>query len=315
MQRTPIGAAERDIVRRHDDMASEGTYSAAWQQFLLAKRSMLAEYDRALEHAKSQPVVTHHGNVAEAAVRDWLGTFLPKRFGVSSGFIRSQGMPEAHQSSHFDVIIYDQLNAPTLWIEENRDKADAGRARIIPAEYVGAILEVKAAFSRRTVDDSLEKLRQLAPLVAGVDGANERYPKYLPAHTVLGVLFFELRENDRKDLAALELFRGLQLGRPFYGGVVLRGEGLHPDNTAVIELTVGNEPMEAIFTDAGLLHGFSMAGTAEVAGQHWGAMLMWSDVNFSRFSFDVLALLNGTYQPGRVSSFHGLDFGNLMRRV
>jgi len=296
-------------------MASEGTYSAAWQQFLLAKRSMLAEYDRALEHARSQTVVTHHGNVAEAAIRDWLGTFLPKRFGVTSGYIRSQGMPEAHQSSHFDVIVYDQLNAPTLWIEENRDKADGGRARIIPAEYVGAILEVKAAFSRRTVDDSLEKLRQLAPLVAGVDAANERYPKYLPAHAVLGLIFFELRKDDRRDLAALERFRALQLGRPFYGGVVLRGDGLRPDDTAMIELTVGNESMKAILTDAGLLNGFAMTATTEVAGQHWGAMLMWSDFNFSRFSFDLLALLNGTYQPGRVSSFHGLDFGRAMRRV
>jgi hypothetical protein len=296
-------------------MASETSYSMAWQQFLLAKRSMLAEYDRALEHARSQPVVTHHGNVAEAAVRDWLGTFLPKRFGVTSGYIRSQGMPEAHQSSHFDVIIYDQLNAPTLWIEENRDKADVGRSRIIPAEHVGAILEVKAAFSHRTVDDSIGKLRQLAPLVVGVDDANERYPKYLPAHAVLGVLFFELRKDDRKDLGALELFRGLQLGRPFYGGVVLRGEGLRLDETAMIELTVANEPMTPIFTDAGLLHGCAMSGTAEVGGQHWGAMLMWSDVNFSRFAFDLLALLNGTYQRGRVSSFHGLDLGKLMRRV
>jgi hypothetical protein len=295
-------------------MAYLETYSTAWQQFLLAKRALLAEYDRALVHARSQPVITHHGIVGEEAIRDWLGTFLPKRFGVTSGYIRSQGMPEAYMSSHFDVIIYNQLNAPTLWIEENRGKAETGKARIIPAEHVGAIFEVKAAFSRRTVDESIGKLRQLAPLVAGVDAANERYPKYLPANTVLGVMFFELRKDERKDLAALELFRCLNLGRQFYGGVILRGDGLHPDDTARIELTVGNEPIEAIFNDAGLLHSLTLSGTVEVAGQHWGTILMWSDINISRFAFDLLALLNGTYQSGRASSFHGYDLGKVMHR-
>jgi hypothetical protein len=29
------------------------------------------------------------------------------------------------------------------------------------------------------------------------------------------------------------------------------------------------------------------------------------------FAFDLLALLNGTYEPGRASSFHGLDFSHL----
>src|SRR5215470_1786503 len=58
-------------------------YAAVWRQFLVAKRGMLAEYERALSHAKTQPVATHHGNVAEAAFRDWLAAFLPKRFGVT----------------------------------------------------------------------------------------------------------------------------------------------------------------------------------------------------------------------------------------
>jgi hypothetical protein len=66
---------------------------------------MLAEYDQALTHAREQAVPTHHGVVGEAAVRDWLGTFLPKHYGVAPGFIRSQGLPTPHQTAHFDVII------------------------------------------------------------------------------------------------------------------------------------------------------------------------------------------------------------------
>ena len=296
-------------------MAHESTTSAAWRQFLLAKRAMLAEYDRAFSHAKTQSVVTHHGNVAEAGVRDWLATFLPKRFGVTSGYIRSQGIPDVYQSSHFDVIVYDQLEAPTLWIEENRDKADAGRARIIPAEYVGAIIEVKAAFSRRTVADAADKLRQLGPLMASVDGGEERYPKYLPTSTVLAMVFFELRSDDRSDLAALNEFREISLNRSFYGAVILRGEGLPADETGLISQAVSDQPMEPLFVDAGLLHGISMAGTMDLDGRLMTAMLMWSDVNFSKFAFDLLALLKGTYQPGRASSLHGLDFGAMIKKA
>jgi len=109
---------------------------------------MLDEYDRAAIHASEQPVSTHHGVVGEAAVRDWLQNFLPKRYGVVSGYIKSQGFETAYQSTHFDVIIYDQLEAPILWIEVNRDKSESGRARIIPAEHVRAIIEVKASFQQ-----------------------------------------------------------------------------------------------------------------------------------------------------------------------
>ena len=41
-----------------------------------------------------------------------------ERYGVTAGYVRSQGVPDSFQSSHFDVIVYDQLEAPTLWTEE-----------------------------------------------------------------------------------------------------------------------------------------------------------------------------------------------------
>lgn len=51
---------------------------------------MLAEYDSALTHARAQVVSVHHGVVAEAAVRNWLSSFLPKRYGVAPGHLKSQ---------------------------------------------------------------------------------------------------------------------------------------------------------------------------------------------------------------------------------
>jgi len=51
--------------------------SIAWQQFLIARKAILDEYDQAVTHSMPLAVHTHHGVVAEAAIRDWLGTFLP----------------------------------------------------------------------------------------------------------------------------------------------------------------------------------------------------------------------------------------------
>ena len=255
----------------------------------------------------------HHGDVGEAAVRNWLIAFLPKRYGVTAGYVRSQGVPDSFQSSHFDVIVYDQLEAPTLWTEENRDKSQAGRARIIPAEHVGAIIEVKSAFHRRSVGDAAAKLRELTPLMTAEDAVGERYPRFLPATAVLAMLFFELRAADRNDVAALDQFREISFNRPFYGGVILRGEGLGQDDTGIVGPAISDEPMEPLITERGLLWGTSLAGTIQKDSQLLTAILMWSDTNFARFAFDLVALLKGTYIHGRVSSFHGLDFGAMMK--
>ncbi|MGC2330796.1 MAG: DUF6602 domain-containing protein [Candidatus Acidiferrales bacterium] len=284
-------------------------YSAAWSQFLVARRGMLAEYDRALAHSKELTVSTHHGVVGEAAVRDWLGTFLPKRYGVVSGYIKAQGLPRGHQSQHFDVIIYDQLDSPTLWIEENKDKSESGRARIIPAEFVRAVLEVKSSFCKRTVREACEKLNELEPLIAGTDAESEKYPKYLPASAILAMVFFELRCADEFDLDALTLIRDFLPRRLFYGAVILRGEGLHPDDTGLIQQYGSDEPLPASPGCAtnSLLYGLTMTATAPLGQRYIGAMLRWGDVEFSGFAFDLLALLNGTYRPGYGSSFHGLQ--------
>jgi hypothetical protein len=283
-------------------------YSAAWQQFLVAKRRMLDAYDRAQTHAKAQVVQTHHGVVGEAAVRDWLKTFLPKKYGVTPGQIRAQGLPVPHHSKNFDVIIYDQLEAPTLWVEDNKDKSESGQIRIVPAEFVRGIVEVKSAFNRTTVRQAIAKLEELKPLTKGFNAPGYPYPRFLPADAILTVLFFELRLEDRDDIEALNLVREAALfQRQFYGPVILRGEPNHPDETAVIQTYHSVEPHAEILGPNGLLHGFVMTATTELASHNIGATLTWGDVGFSQFAFDLLALLNGTYRVGFGSSFHGLE--------
>jgi hypothetical protein len=35
---------------------------------------------------------------------------------------------------------------------------------------------------------------------------------------------------------------------------------------------------------------------------------MWSEAYFSQFGFDLIAMMQGTYEAGRVSSFHGMGW-------
>ena len=288
------------------------TQSAAWDQFLIGKRSMLAEYDRARAHSRNLPVQTSHGNVAEAAFRAWLESFLPKKFGVTAGYIRGQRLHSKFDYAHFDVIIYDQLHAPILWIDENKDQSDHGRARIIPAEHVTAILEVKAALTAQSAEAAARKLQQLEPLMASVDDPAERYPTYLPAHAVLGAVFFELRRENANELRALETLRDLALvRRPFYGAVILRGDGLDADCTGMVRVLLGKEPLVTLTTQKSLLGNAVFSSSVECPEGHLSTMLMWTPMHFSDFAFDLLAIMNGTYRSGFVSSWHGLDFSKL----
>ena len=177
--------------------------SQGWKQILTARKDMLDAYDRAREQARSHEVETYHGKVAEAKYREWLAGFLPKRFGVTSGYIVSAGLDSAQKTPHFDVIIYDALESPALWIEDNPDSSAGGRSMAIPVEHVRAVLEVKSHFSATTVRASIDHLRDLAEVMKDVDHPNEQYKVYLSPSFCCGVIFFELRTDDANSKAAI----------------------------------------------------------------------------------------------------------------
>jgi hypothetical protein len=210
------------------------------------------------------------------------------------------------------VIIYDQIEAPVLWIEENEDKSEHGRSRIIPGEYVGAIFEVKAAFNRASISDATKKLADLAPLTKQIDDPSSRYLMYLPRNLVLGIVCFELRKSDASDESLLESIRDFTSDRHFYGTLILRGDGINSDGSALVQQLVCEQPLSSgIFTENGLLHQTALSTSKEFDNIHKSALLMWADIQFERFAFDLLALLRGTYKSGFSSSFHGLDLSNL----
>ena len=79
----------------------------------------------------------------------------------------TKGVPQ--KTPHFDVIIYDQLEAPILWVEDFPDVSSQGRSLAIPVEYVRGVLERKSTFSPTTVGTALDHLKDLLPLTGGPD--------------------------------------------------------------------------------------------------------------------------------------------------
>src|SRR5882724_10504682 len=123
--------------------------SQGWKQLLTARKEMLHTYDKAREFSKAHEVETYHGKVAEAEVRSWLLSFLPKKYGITSGYIVSPGRKITDKLPHFDVIIYDALESPVLWVEDSADASPQGQSRAIPVEFVRCVLEVKARFNSK----------------------------------------------------------------------------------------------------------------------------------------------------------------------
>jgi len=282
--------------------------SQGWRQLLTARKEMLDAYDQAKEKAKSHEVETYHGKVAEAEFRKWLSSFLPKRYGVTSGYIVSSGLKSSEKTPHYDVIIYDQLESPVLWVEEFPDVSSQGRSLAIPVEYVRCVLEVKSNFSSTTVSEAMDHLKDLLPLMGGPDDSHEKYKLHLPSTFCCGFVFFNLLQKDQFSEAALgKVVSGIEL-RGFFGGLILRGEGHNKPLTGRISLFKSETPIEStIGSSKQSLLNSGMTQSKQVTERlFFGSMLVWAEPNFSQFGFDVIAMMQGSYEVGRVSSFYGM---------
>lgn len=247
--------------------------------------------------------------MAEGEFRKWLSGFLPKRYAVTSGYIVSSGLRSKDKIPHFDVIIYDYLESPVLWIEDNPDSSEQGWSLAIPVEYVRAVLEVKSAFCTKPVKDAIEHLSDLRPLMQAIDQPSARYKLHLSPKFCCGVVFAELRRQDAsRDLALRAMVNGGISLRGFFGGIVLRGEGHTAPVTGRIDLTQ-SEKAQDLKLDGKPEHllEWGTTKTLELAEKvHIGATINWTEYFFAQFAFDLIAMIQGTYQPGRVSSFYGL---------
>jgi hypothetical protein len=311
---------------------------AGWQEFASNRLDILAKYDAAKARGVSRPVKTEHGVTGEAAFREWLGKFLPTKYRVTSGFI----IPDVIQSPdyklyHYDVIIFDALNAPVLWTDENPDQTEQGKRRAIPARYVYSVIEVKAAFSATSARDALNKLRELNAIAS-----------HFPRQYSSTVIFMELP-------AALvpqgDLLRHLLPKPPihaFWGGLIMRCD-INLDMSGEIAVFKGdgslgsaqNNPSLPLAKDIDQLNIFiNNDGNCVIAESAGGTMLVsdgvsnwmvsklyspsfcdqdlcisltWSANGFSQFALNLLCYLEGS-DPRENKYRFGQVFDHLERR-
>ncbi len=273
--------------------------------------------------SENRPTETDKGRYAEALFREWLEHFLPAKYGVTSGYIICQkdSILPRHalkgKLRHYDVIIYNKLDSPVLWTEISPDRSMSGRVRAIPAEYIHAVLEVKSTFNAKHVEDAFKKLNELAPLLK-LDDPNEPYKYYVPANFYMGMIFFNLPKKEQKKLELLNKLMPTTFLRGFHGGIILSADGLNPRKTGRFRyLPVGAMPLSLTQMEGTLLFedGEIWSDNVEMSpGEHTVCMLDWAESNFSLFAFDLISVMNGTYRPDIVSSWHGLTFLLLISR-
>lgn len=277
-----------------------------WKQFLTARQEMLSAFDSAREKSKAHEVQVQHGRTAEAEFRKWLSSFLPGKYAVTSGYTVSQGTNASKKLSHFDVIIYDRLESPVLWIEGTSDQSSQGRSLAVPAEHVQCVIEVKSRFNASSIKDAVEHLSELSPLLEAIDEPSERYKKYLPANFQCSILCYELVESDIYSEAT---FQHLLLGaymRGFTGATILRAEGKALPATGRVRLLSSKTAIEgSLGRSKQSMLASPLATSMPIGNLHVSALLTWAEPYFSEFAFDLLAMLNGTYRAGFLSSFHG----------
>lgn len=278
-----------------------------WKQFLIGRKKILDSYNNAKVFSQSHKVQTSHGNVAEAELREWLINFLPIKYGVTSGYIISQLVSDKMKTPHYDVIIYDALNSPILWIEDNNDNSSEGKSRAIPAEYVKAVFEIKSSFEKTTAQQAIQHIKELSYLYQNVDKPNDIYKQYLPSDFFCASIFMELREEhaSKDDILSDDIIKAYDI-RGYYGTIILSGENVDPTKTCLIKESADFKIEPSFLKGKGCLRSnIYRTNTIQIEDKTYPPLhLTWEDLNFSTFAFDVLAKLNGTYREGYRSSFY-----------
>jgi hypothetical protein len=296
----------------NDEKGEKAQVLSGWVEFITGKLVMLDAFERSKIQITNRPTQTGKGPVAEAEFRQWLRQFLPKKYSVTSGYIISQRDAFTSRNKlknkllEYDVIIYDELNSPLLWVESNSDSSEQGKKRAIPAEYVCGVLEVKSTFNKQNISDAFNKLNQLAPLLAGIDDENEHYKRYIRKDFCMGIVFFEYLKKEQEELHQLLLnaLVPINFQRGLLGGIILQAEGIDRTATGNFQYFVENESSQY----GGIApNGWSNSREVE-SGKHLSCLLHWTQSSFAQFAFDLIAVMNGTYQSNRASSLHGLSF-------
>ncbi|HEY1921695.1 MAG TPA: DUF6602 domain-containing protein [Tepidisphaeraceae bacterium] len=272
------------------------------EAFLAQRDYLLAKYDHAKKLAVDDPVKTEHGVVGEAIVRELLQQFLPKRYGVTKGYIITHSLEYEGPIEEWDIIIYDRLESPVLFVKESPESTVGGQRLAIPVEHVRGVVEVKATFRPDMANKMREKLLKLNHFV-GTE-VSDKYPVFLKQPFTCTGIFFETDLTDNVNFRAAldELTPLTHSGAPPFGFLILRSQTA-PNHCAYLKYLFSEVPMAL---------GMELELSSELTsldGKYWtlGCAAGWGVNFFPDFMFDLAADLSGNLRHGRASSFYGFN--------
>lgn len=276
--------------------------------FLAERDALLAEFDKAKKHASDDAVKTEHGNVGEAVIREWLARFLPRKFAVTKGYIITSDPAYEGPLEEWDIIIYDQLESPVLFVRDSPDFAHGGVRRAIPIEHVRGVVEVKATFRPDMARKVCAKLRKLAPFFGREDAPD--YPKFIKQPFASSVIFFESAIKNYADFRAAVNELTPLASHPEscpHSLLILRSQ-TNPEHCACLRWLASDASLEGLCCDPDLSNEFSWPdGKSGLLGVLGG----WCVNDFPMYLFDFLRELSGTRRIGFMSSTYGLDLENV----
>jgi hypothetical protein len=144
--------------------------------------------------AESAGIIQHagdRGGAREEALRQFLGGHLPKKYGVTKGEVVTKDGQHSHSA---DVIVYDAVNCPILYV---------GGTQVLPMEGVYGIIEVKSALSKAEFVDAATKIanfKRLAPRDLSVIQTREYVTVHRPSRPFGAILAFDLADNSMDSL-------------------------------------------------------------------------------------------------------------------
>lgn len=270
--------------------------------FFAERDKLLNAYGEAKKQVGDDAVKTEHGVTGEAAVRKWMQSFLPKRFGVCKGYIITTNLEFEGALEEWDVLVYDAMESPVLFTRGPGDADNAESKRAIPVEHVRAVIEVKATLSPTMAKKCTDKLLKLDQYFG--DNRDSEYPQYLSHPFVCAALFLETKVDTlaqyRRALDNLTVLYQRESMKSFMGGLVVRSQR-NNDHSGYLKPLWSKDPVS--FPDV-----FEMSSRFKYHDGTHGVFgtLIWCVNNYPMFLFDFLALIRGT-RSNKVSSFYGLD--------
>lgn len=118
-----------------------------FSEISIKMRSDLEQARVSLDHAGLK------GQAVEDKVREFLRQYLPKSLDISTGkLVDSEGT----LSKQLDIIISDAQKTPTFY--------QSGEVRVIPAECVYAVVEVKAYLNKQELNKAFENMKSVKNL-------------------------------------------------------------------------------------------------------------------------------------------------------